>query len=307
VRSDLRQILYIPDQTKAGDLIKAFLKDHEHRTRLLGYLGKSYFKQEDRERWMFCFRQNISCAAIDTNNFVESWHNALKTHSFKDRQKRRADTVIYIMTKSVIPHYQHKWHYGRLQVGRMGASQRNAADTRRRAEDYLLTKRKIGYSGAFVFESQDKTIIKVRSFKEDVFQDCDPEATTFYEIHLDFSRDERIWEIVSCQCKAFQRTKTTCKHIALVLLEKKQIKFLPRDDDRDIFGSEFDIGETYGADNKSWAISENNVATENYLSVAVMATLEARRELRDSLLHRMGSSDLDKEMLEVLWRLTEEK
>ncbi|KAF9357686.1 hypothetical protein BGX26_003264, partial [Mortierella sp. AD094] len=190
---------------------------------------------------------------------------------------------------------------------------RNAADTRRRAEDYLLAKRKIGYSGTFVFGSQDKTIIKVRSFKEDVFQDCDPEAATFYEIRLDFSRDERIGEIVSCQCKAFQRTKTTCKHIALVLLEKKPIKFrhanatwVPREDDRDIYGVEVDIDETYGADNKSWAISENNVATENYPSVAAMTTPEARRELRDSLLHRMGSLDLDKEMLEVLWRLTEE-
>ncbi|KAG0001771.1 hypothetical protein BGZ80_006119, partial [Entomortierella chlamydospora] len=262
VRGDLRQILYTPDQTKADNLIKAFLKDHEHRTRLVGYLEKHYFEQEQRERWMFCFRQNISCAAIDTNNFVESWHNALKTHLFKGRQEPRADTVIYIMTKFVIPHYQCKWYYGRLQVGKMDASQRNTEDTRRQAEDYLLAKRRIGYSGAFVFESQDKTIIKVRSFKEDVFQECNSEAAAFYEIRLDFSRDERIGEIVSCQCKEFQRTKTTCKHIALVLLEKKPIKFrhvnetwVPREDDCDIYEVGVDIDETYGADNKSCATS----------------------------------------------------
>lgn len=37
------------------------------------------------------YRQYVTCASIDTNNKVESWHNSLKTNFFKSRQKRRPD------------------------------------------------------------------------------------------------------------------------------------------------------------------------------------------------------------------------
>ncbi|KAK3835656.1 MAG: hypothetical protein J3R72DRAFT_358589, partial [Linnemannia gamsii] len=58
--------------------------------------------------WMFCYRQDLSYASIDTNNYIESWHNTLKQHFLRDKQQRRVDTVIYVLNVIAVPHYQQK-------------------------------------------------------------------------------------------------------------------------------------------------------------------------------------------------------
>lgn len=255
---------------------------------------------------MLCYRQDIHCAAIDTNNFVESWHNALKTHFFKDRQQRRADTVIYIMTKSVIPHYQRKWKHGLLQVGRMSANQRSTSNMRRRAQEYLESMRENGYMGKFIFGTPNRSIIKVRSFQADVFQDVKLESLVYYEIHLDFSRDDIIGEVVSCQCEAFQKTKSICKHIALVLIEKKPIKFhhssvtwVPQDNRSvgEVDSNDHDCNSNFGL--------EDDVSSTATPSASAADTPESRRERKDSLVKRISSLDLDMEMLNLLSRVVD--
>ncbi|KAG0275734.1 hypothetical protein BGZ97_010230, partial [Linnemannia gamsii] len=87
----------------AQALIKAFRETWSHQKELLEYLDKNYFGRsmfqphewqvkERQESWMLCYRQDISYASIDTNNYIESWHNTLKRHFFKDKQQRRPDT-----------------------------------------------------------------------------------------------------------------------------------------------------------------------------------------------------------------------
>ncbi|KAG0207940.1 hypothetical protein BGX28_000953, partial [Mortierella sp. GBA30] len=155
-----------------------------------------------------------------------SWHNSLKSHFFKDRRQRRPDAVVYIMVKSVIPFYQRKCLYGRLNVGRMNAVQKGEMNARMRAETYLIGYRSRGYSGQFVFATEDMAVLKVRSFKDNLFNDVqEPAASTFYDIQLDFEQNDLIGEIVRCSCQAFQRSKTCCKHIALVVIEKEPLKF----------------------------------------------------------------------------------
>ena len=65
------------DQLEKPEDVAAWIKEQEQAE-------ASVVKQ--RERWMFCYRQGLSYATIDTNNFIESWHNTLKRH-FKDVQK----------------------------------------------------------------------------------------------------------------------------------------------------------------------------------------------------------------------------
>ncbi|KAG0348685.1 hypothetical protein BG004_004507 [Podila humilis] len=93
-------------------------QENRHRVEMMQFLDKNYFKETDRQRWMICFRESIACATIDTNNYVESWHNALKMYFLKDKQRMRADMVVYTLVKSVIPFYQYKLATGRLQVGK---------------------------------------------------------------------------------------------------------------------------------------------------------------------------------------------
>ncbi|KAG0291059.1 hypothetical protein BGZ98_003182, partial [Dissophora globulifera] len=87
----LQTILYTSNKDEALALLTDFQVDNQHRPKLLQFLDKNYFKQTELQRWMICFRENLNSAGIDTNNYVESWHNALKMYFLKDRQKRRVD------------------------------------------------------------------------------------------------------------------------------------------------------------------------------------------------------------------------
>jgi hypothetical protein len=98
---------------------------------LIQYLDKKYFgSAEDvdaidiQKHWMTCYRQDVSYSHIDTNNYIESWHNILKRHFFRDRQQRRPDTVIYILAYMAIPHFQQKCNRSILKVGRMTPAQK---------------------------------------------------------------------------------------------------------------------------------------------------------------------------------------
>ncbi|OAQ23514.1 hypothetical protein K457DRAFT_83390, partial [Linnemannia elongata AG-77] len=57
---------------------------------------------------MLCYHQHISYASIDTNNYIESWHNTLKRHFLRDKQHRRMDAVIYALAILAVPYFQQK-------------------------------------------------------------------------------------------------------------------------------------------------------------------------------------------------------
>ncbi|KAG0249974.1 hypothetical protein BG011_008772 [Mortierella polycephala] len=157
---------------------------------------------------------------IDTNNYVESWHNVLKMHFFKDRQGRRVDSIIYTLVKSCIPFYQRKLVQSQFQVKKLNPVQRAAADSRIKAEVYIAKYRSRRYPGQFVYTAEDPVIIKVPTFQ------MDPEANSLmYKIRLDFRRVKDIGEIIHCQCPQFQWSRACCKHIAMVLLGKEPITF----------------------------------------------------------------------------------
>ncbi|KAF8923285.1 hypothetical protein BGZ47_004895, partial [Haplosporangium gracile] len=125
VRQVLHKILYTLNKDEACALLEAFQEDNRHRPEMLQFLDKNYFKETELlQRWMICYRENIACPAIDTNNYVESWHNALKMYFLKDKQKRRADMVVYVLVKSVLSFYQRKCLYGRYRVGRLTPTQK---------------------------------------------------------------------------------------------------------------------------------------------------------------------------------------
>lgn len=222
--------MYEPSIEKANDLVKKLCLDHAHRPKLLAYLDKHYLKERKRQSWMLCYRQDLAVPSIDTNNYIESWHNNLKTHFFKDRRQRRPDNVIYILVKAVIPFFQRKLNHSRLNVGRMTAVQRRAMEMRIKARNHIAAQRGRGYSGQFVYATEDDhLVLRVRSFQDDVIMQGILEGT-FYTIQLEPTIDEEdgaedLPLIVRCSCIAFRHSQECCKHIALVILEKKPMQF----------------------------------------------------------------------------------
>ncbi|KAG0248067.1 hypothetical protein BG011_000560 [Mortierella polycephala] len=72
VRCELHRILYTPNKDQAFALLSAFQENHRYRPEMLQFLDKNYFTERELRRRMACFRDNLTCAVVDTNNYVES-------------------------------------------------------------------------------------------------------------------------------------------------------------------------------------------------------------------------------------------
>ncbi|KAI8890119.1 hypothetical protein K501DRAFT_160578, partial [Backusella circina FSU 941] len=56
---------------------------------------------------------------METNNYVESWHNQLKTTYLKRKPNRRLDRLIYILVNDVEPEFISNVNRVILGIGRM--------------------------------------------------------------------------------------------------------------------------------------------------------------------------------------------
>ncbi|KAF9899470.1 hypothetical protein EC991_008853 [Linnemannia zychae] len=224
--SDLRKILYERSNTTAQQLIGTFRETWSDQKELVAYLDESYFGgsaydqvKEIQESWMLCYRQHISYASIDTNNYIESWHNTLKRHFLRDKQQQPPDTIIYILAVLAVPHFQQKCIGSNVNVGRVNPIQLKEPRLTALATEHIKTREARGFKGAFIKQKSD-VILRVESF-------TDP-TTIGYDVKIDFSKSHS-GHIVECSCKYFYEHKSCCKHIALVQMELPLINFVSDD------------------------------------------------------------------------------
>ncbi|CAO3697324.1 unnamed protein product [Rhizopus microsporus] len=63
---------------------------------------------------------------METNNYVENWHNQLKTSYLQRRRNRRVDRLMYILVNDVEEDFISNINRIRMNVGRMGPEAREA-------------------------------------------------------------------------------------------------------------------------------------------------------------------------------------
>ena len=163
----------------------------------------------DRRRWMFCYREGVSYAWINTNNYIESWHNALKKHFFKDKQQRRIDSVIYILVYKAIPHYQQMCIRHTVQVGKMTPAAKKALRVKITAMNHLEEARAKDPNILLIHQPADSSLMRVRSFSD---------PSIHYDIKIDWTQGAA-GVLSKCSCADFTSNKMCCKHIDMVLIE----------------------------------------------------------------------------------------
>ncbi|KAK3805379.1 MAG: hypothetical protein J3Q66DRAFT_273951, partial [Benniella sp.] len=106
----LLAIMYEGDLFEARQLIQKFRQKWEESfPGLCDYLDKNYFQSEKRMgAWMKAYRQDAFYAGMDTNNYVESWHNHLKMHFLKRQFKVRADRMVYLLSDVVVNYFKNE-------------------------------------------------------------------------------------------------------------------------------------------------------------------------------------------------------
>ncbi|CAO3669135.1 unnamed protein product [Rhizopus stolonifer] len=103
--------------------LAAFIQQFGEYTSLIRYLKTYYFDNDAFMRWTACYQIEVY-TNMETNNYVESWHNQLKTTYLRRKQNRRVDGLIFILVKDIEYDYQNNVKRLMLNVGRMSPEQR---------------------------------------------------------------------------------------------------------------------------------------------------------------------------------------
>ncbi|KAG0249460.1 hypothetical protein DFQ27_009978 [Actinomortierella ambigua] len=162
-----------------------------------------------KENWMVCFRQGSATGSIDTNNLIESWHNTLKRHFFRDRLQR-PDHVMYILAYVAVPKFKEACDPELANVGRASTTEVIARGQRLKARTHLERRADKGYSEKCVIvldnDKEKRGERSVESFQGPQFPR--------YTIRITYKAKRGY--MVSCTCPWFFQNRTYCKHMGLV-------------------------------------------------------------------------------------------
>ncbi|KAE8251135.1 hypothetical protein A4X06_0g2797 [Tilletia controversa] len=151
-----------------------------------------------KELWGRAWRREAH-RGIDTNNFIETWHNQLKTAYLGMMRKQGVDVLLCILLKQCVPDYRS--NELRVSLGLDSCAMTKAdREARRKAQDLPYLE-----ALALVEEAEGGSIT-VESFSV---------SGQRYRLRtrLDALGDEV--ELVGCSCFYFQQREFPCKHMWL--------------------------------------------------------------------------------------------
>jgi hypothetical protein len=134
MENQLRRIVCIVESDEFDESVELFLNEHAEQTLFLDYFKSNWLNSDGNahvlQTWSKAYHSNIQHNHMDTNNYVESWHNQLKTIYLQRKRNQRLDRLIHILVKDV--EYAHRATFERVsrQIGRSGPIHRDLARRR---------------------------------------------------------------------------------------------------------------------------------------------------------------------------------
>ncbi|KAF9369490.1 hypothetical protein BGX21_005943, partial [Mortierella sp. AD011] len=197
--AELRTILYDPYLDRALRRIESFKakwKDHND-SKVLDYLEKRYFTEDRRKRWMKAYRMRKFYAGMDTNNYVESWHNHLKSHFLRGHSNCRGDRLIYILSRDVDEFYQLRALQSVRRYGRHTKGER---------DDFMQMKFLDGKS----MDELKSMVAYVEPHEGVYFITSFSKSGGYYFVHVENN------VIMKCCCHYFMYSGRPCRHMFLL-------------------------------------------------------------------------------------------
>ena len=146
IRLRLRELMYEENQEQFHLLLDGFLAEiAETQTVFSSYFRQYYvnsFEGEAVERWAKCYQPAVF-TNMETNNYVESWHNQLKTHYLKRKRMHRLDLLIELLTDDVAFDITKEIDRLSVNIGRMSASERYLRNKEQMAQ--MIDRSKLRY------------------------------------------------------------------------------------------------------------------------------------------------------------------
>ncbi|SAL97852.1 hypothetical protein [Absidia glauca] len=205
---DLRGLVGETDLAQFEESYNKIKADYSDQENLLAYLERNWMTAEKLEMWSDAHR-NVDNANMRTNNFIESWHNQLKTF-LGHRPNRRLDRLLYILITDVAFYHRSQFERISRMIGKMGPIHHENSMREYRADK-----------------------VPTEDLNRRIVQQNDGHYTVQSAGNGDIVYQVSIIDdlIHTCTCQDYQRRIQPCKHLYMDerLLERTIKVFLPSD------------------------------------------------------------------------------
>ncbi|KAG0184788.1 hypothetical protein DFQ28_010461 [Apophysomyces sp. BC1034] len=191
VITSLKSMMWERSRSAFTDKLREFYSDFGVYTDIIVYFKKQYLINDAFMKWSAAYQPQIF-TNMETNNYVESWHNQLKSTYLQRKRNRRIDRLIYILVNDVEKDYMHNTRRIALNIARMGPTERH----RRRRE--LLAEEVPETLLEDMIEMIDGSCVQVKSFNQD-------------DISYIVAIEANVMK--SCTCNDFTWHQLACKHM----------------------------------------------------------------------------------------------
>lgn len=209
----LKKMMWEKSQAEFLVQLRRFIEDFWMYPEFLEYFKKKYLENDAFMHWSAAF-QPQSFTNMETNNYVESWHNQLKTTYLQRKKNRRVDRLVYILVNDVLPDYVQNINRMYLNIGRMSPEERRRRERKMRAE--AINEEVVGTmvtEASDLGSSNEEHGFRVNSFENE---------NIYYEVIVEEE------QMKSCNCADFTFNRIICKHMYLLKRVQRNILLFER-------------------------------------------------------------------------------
>lgn len=186
ILADMKGLMWERETIQLHHSLDNFYDAWSNFPAFLQYIQRTWIANDRIKFWTAANQPNIR-TNMETNNFVESWHNQLKTVYFDRQPNRRVDRLIYILINEVGLDYQSNIERVIAGLGRMGPLQHEERKRAVRAEAIPLEAAQILVTPSFDNDGALKNACVLSFTKEG----------------LSYTVDVRDNRVIACDCASF--------------------------------------------------------------------------------------------------------
>ena len=200
----LTSIMRETDVDRLYHAIQQFQSDYHEQEEFQDYLERWWFTEATIQRWTYAYAET-GFRSMMTNNFIESWHNQLKSVYLRNQRNRRLDRLFFVLTHDVEYFMRNERDRIVSNNGRMGPLENELSVRRFRASRVnpeAIVAMICNPEGEHSSSPMTGTW-KVNSFGA--------QSSEVYDVAVS---DGLL--ILSCTCEDYQSRRTPCKHMFLL-------------------------------------------------------------------------------------------
>jgi hypothetical protein len=214
VHTYLKMILYEADKDLFHARIEEFIHRYEDsQPAFINYFRSNWCNEAKYNLWSRAYHP-IEFSHMLTNNYIESWHNQLKSIFLRRSRNKRLDRLIFVLSVEVEYFYHEEFDRVEVNHGPMTPAEKERRRVRLAAEAVPEDRRIemiTGPSGSNEHADFDNVAVSVSG---DWIVDSFIDENGAYVVSVDEDKT-----VKSCTCYYFRKNQSNCKHMHLLCLQ----------------------------------------------------------------------------------------